>query len=253
MSSALPDLSIFEKFNFKLKPVALKFCLFKPEGIDKLKKKLSICEMVREAQKAEPFYAAQDNFTCVEPILLGMAEGDPIFESGYIGQTLHIFEEARANRRLYYDITKLEKNSVNYVAFASTDKLTFSPDVLILSADPKQLEIIIRAMCFMTGKTWTSKGTPVIACSWLITYPYISGEVNFIITDVSHGMVAKQIYPAGTILISIPFDRINQIIEGLQKIEWYPAMYKEGRDAHDRKFRETGESLHKKLQAEKGK
>ena len=252
MSSALPDLSIFEKFNFKMKPVGIKFLLFKPEGIAKLQKKLSICEMIREAQKTKPFYAALDNFTCVEPILMGMAEGDPVFESGHIGQSLGIFEEARANRRLYHYITKLERNSVNYIAFSSIDKLTFTPDVLILSADPTQLEIILRAMCFATGKMWTSQGTPVIACSWLITYPYISGEVNYIITDVSHGMRAKQVFPAGTILISIPFDRISQIIEGLQKIEWYPAMFTEGRDAHDRKFKETDESLHKKLKMEKG-
>ncbi len=252
MSPISTDLSIFEKFNFKLKPVAVKFLLFKPEGIDKTNKKLSICEMIREAQKEKPFFAGLDNFTCVEPILLGMAEGDPVFESGYIGETLNIFEEARANRRLYYEITKLEKGSVNYVAFASLDKVTFTPDVLVLSADPVQLEIILRAMCFTTGKKWVSQGTPVIACSWLLTYPYISGEVNYIVTDVSHGMRAKQVFPAGTILISIPFDKINPIIEGLKKIEWYPAMYKEGRDAHDRKFRETDEKLHKRLAAEKG-
>ncbi len=250
MSSSLPDLSIFEKFNFKLKPIGIKLLLFKPEGIAKLKKSLAICEMIREAQQAKPFYAALDNFKCVAPILLGMAEGDPVFESGHIGPALHIFEEARANRRLYHYITKLEKNSVNYVAFASIDKITFTPDVLILSADPTQLEIILRAMCFTTGKMWTSQGTPVIACSWLITYPYISGELNYIITDVSHGMRAKQIFPAGTILISIPFDKINPISEALKKIEWYPAMYSEGSEAHDRKFQETVDSLHQKLQSE---
>ncbi len=252
MSPELADLSIFEKFNFKMKPVAIKFLLFKPDGIAKLEKNLSICEMIREAQQAEPFYATLENFTCVGPIITGMTESDPVFESGHIGQSLHIFEEARANRRLYHYITKLERNSVNCIAFASLDKLTFTPDVLILAADPTQLEIVLRAMCFTTGKMWTSQGTPVIACSWLITYPYISGEVNYILTDVSHGMKAKQVFPAGTILISIPFDRINQITEGLQKIEWYPAMYTEGRDAHDRKFKETTESLHQRLQAEKG-
>jgi uncharacterized protein (DUF169 family) len=251
MSLKKPDLSIFEKFNFKLKPVGIKFLLFKPDDIKKLEKNLSICEMIREAQRAEPFYATVDNFTCVGPIITGMAEGDPVFESGHIGPALKIFEEARANRRLYYDITKLERNSVSCVAFASLDKLTFTPDVLILSADPTQLEIVLRAMAYATGKAWTSKGTMVIACSWLMTYPYISGEMNFIITDVSHGMRAKQVFPPGTILISIPFDKINPIIEGLQKIEWYPAMFTEGRDAHDRKFAETVESLHKKLESEK--
>jgi len=250
MSSVLPDLSIFEKFNFKMKPVGIKFLLFKPDGIAKLAKNLSICEMIREAQQSEPFYATLDNFTCIGPVLTGMADSDPVFESGHIGPALRIFEEARANRRLYHYITKLEKNSVKYVTFASIDKLTFDPDVLILSADPTQLEIILRAMCYATGKMWTSQGTPVIACSWLTTYPYISGEMNYIITDVSHGMKAKQVFPPGTILISIPFDRISQLIEGLQKIEWYPAMYTEGREAHDRKFREAIDSLHQKLQSE---
>lgn len=250
MSSALPELSIFEKFDFDLKPVGIKFLLFRPDGIARLEKKLSICEMIREAQQADPFYATVENFTCVGPILTGMAEGDPVFESGHIGPTLNIFEEARANRRLYYYITKLEKGSVSCVAFASIDKLTFTPDVLILSANPTQLEIILRAMCYSTGKMWTSQGTPVIACSWLTTYPYISGEMNFIITDVSHGMTAKEVFPKGTILISIPFDKINPMIEGLEKIEWYPAMYTEGREAHDRKFAETVESLHKKLESQ---
>jgi uncharacterized protein (DUF169 family) len=250
MCAVKPDLSVFEKLNFKLKPIGIKFFLFKPDGIAKLKKNLSICEMMREAQRAEPFYAAIDNFTCVGPIITGLAEGDPVFESGHIGPALSIFEEARANRRLYHYITTLERNSVKYVAFASIDKLTFTPDVLILSADPTQLEIILRAMCYATGKMWTSQGTPVIACSWLLTYPYISGEINFIITDVSHGMTAKQVFPRGTILISIPFDRISQITEGLEKIEWHPAMYVEGPEAHDRKFKEVVETLHKKLEEE---
>jgi uncharacterized protein (DUF169 family) len=250
MSSAVRDLSIFDKFNFKLKPVGIKFLLFKPEGIEKLAKNLSLCEMIREAQEAAPFYATKENCTCVGPILMGMEEGDPVFESGHIGQSLKIFEEARANRRLYHYITKLERNSVNYIVFSSLDKLTFEPDILILATDVTQLEIILRAMCYSTGKMWTSKGTPVIACSWLTTYPYISGELNYIITDVSHGMKAKQVFPSGTVLISIPYDQLSHIIEGLQKIEWLPAMYTEGRDAHDRKFRETIESLHQKLQSQ---
>ena len=136
------------------------------------------------------------------------------------------------------------------MAFASLDKLAFDPDVVIMATDAVQLEIILRAMCYTTGKMWTSQGTPVIACSWLTTYPYISGEMNFIMTDVSHGMKAKQVFPAGTILVSVPYDRLAQLIEGLEKIEWYPAMYTEGREAHDRKFRETIESLQKRLQAQ---
>lgn len=250
MNSAAAELSIFNRFNFKLKPIGLKFLLFKPDNIRKLDKKLALCEMMREAQEAEPFYAELDNFNCVGPILTGMADSDPVFESGHIGQSLRIFEEARANRRLYYYLTKLERNSVNYVAFSGLDKITFTPDVLILAADGSQLEIILRAMCFATGKMWTSKGTPVIACNWLTTYPYISGEMNFILTDVSHGMKAKEIFPSGTILISIPYDQIRNIVYGLEKIEWLPELYTEGRKEHDRRFEESAKTLHQKLQAQ---
>jgi uncharacterized protein (DUF169 family) len=250
MSAIMPELEIFKKFKFKLKPIGVKFLLYKPKGMRKLDKKLAICEMWREAQKTEPFYATVNEFNCVAPILLGMAEGDPVFESGSIGPELEIFEEPRANRRLYYYLTKLEKNSVNYVAFASIDKITFTPDILLISAEARQLEIIMRAMCYATGKMWTAKGTPVMECSWLMTYPYISGEVNFALADASHGMISKQIFPAGTILISIPFDKISPIAEGLKKIEWEPELYTKGRAYHDKKFEEVTAKLHKKLEKE---
>jgi uncharacterized protein (DUF169 family) len=251
MSSAAPDLSILKKFNFKLKPIGIKFLLFKPKGIKRIEKKLAICEMWREAQKSEPFYATVEDFNCVAPILLGMAEGDPIFESGSIGPALGIFEEARANRRIYYQITYLEKNSVNYVAMASIDKMKFTPDVLLLSVNASQLEIILRAMCYATGKMWTAKGTPVIECSWLTTYPYISGELNFALADASHGMISKQIFPAGTILVAVPFDKITTLTDSLKKIEWAPELYTKGREYHDKKFDEVAASLHEKLAKDK--
>ena len=250
MKSLTRNLSIFGEFELNLKPVGVKFLLFKPEGIAKLQKKMSICEMMKEGQSGEPFYADVNNFTCVGPIITGMAETDPVFESGHIGEELHIFEEARANRRLYHYITKLERDSVRYVVFSPLDKLTYDPDVLILASDNRHLEIILRAMCFATGKMWSSVGTPVIECSWLLTYPYISGEVNFLVTEISHGMVSKQVYPAGTILISIPYDKLEPIMDGLRKIEWYPSIFTEGREAHDMKFAETAESLHKKLESQ---
>ena len=250
MKSLTRNLSIFGEFELDLKPVGVKFLLFKPEGIAKLQKKMSICEMMKEGQSGEPFYADVNNFTCVGPIITGMVDTDPVFESGHIGEELHIFEEARANRRLYHYITKLERDSVRYVVFSPLDKLTYDPDVLILASDNRHLEIILRAMCFATGKMWSSVGTPVIECSWLLTYPYISGEVNFLVTEISHGMVSKQVYPAGTILISIPYDKLEPIMDGLRKIEWYPSMFTEGREAHDMKFAETAESLHKKLESQ---
>ena len=250
MSPIHRNLSIFNKFNFKRRPVGVKFLLTKPDGIKKLGKNLAFCEMLREAQDGSPFYVVKENFECVGPILLGMVESDPIFESGQMGPRLGIFEEARANRRLYPYIPRLERNTVNYVAFSSLDKLSFEPDVLILAADDIQLEIILRAMCYSTGKMWESKGTPVMACAWLYIYPYISRELNFILTNLSHGMRAKQVFPDGFILVAIPYDLLPLIIENLSQIEWLPPMYTEGKEAHDRKFQEVIEDLTQQLKTQ---
>jgi uncharacterized protein (DUF169 family) len=62
------DLSIFKKFKFERPPVGVKFLLNKPKGIAKLDKGLAFCEMLGEAQKSPPFYAVEDNFTCMGPV-----------------------------------------------------------------------------------------------------------------------------------------------------------------------------------------
>ncbi|MDH5782037.1 MAG: DUF169 domain-containing protein, partial [Dehalococcoidia bacterium] len=145
MSSIQQDLSIFNKFNFERPPVGIKFLLGKPDGIKRLDKTLAFCEMLREAQEAPPFYVTKEDFECVGPLILGMEEPDPIFESGQIGPRLGIFKEARANRRIYPVIPRLTQGTVNYVAFSSLDKLSFEPDVLIFTANPSQAEILLRA------------------------------------------------------------------------------------------------------------
>ena len=146
MSAIHRDLSIFNKFDFKRKPIGIKYLLLKPDGIGKLDKNMALCEMIKEAQERDPFYVVKENLECVGPILLGMVEPDPIFESGQLGPRLGIFEEARANARLYQYIPRLDRNTVNYVVFSPLDKLTFEPDLLILMANTSQAEIVLRAM-----------------------------------------------------------------------------------------------------------
>jgi len=162
------DLSIFKKFNFDFKPVGVKFLLIKPDDIVCMEKKLAFCEMLKEAQNAaEPFYTTKENHECkVGPILLGMSDIDPIFESGQVGPKLGVYEEARANRKLYINIPKIGKGTVNYVAFSPIEKLNFDPDLLIITVKPSQAEVILRAYGYRSGASWNAKGTSVVGCGW---------------------------------------------------------------------------------------
>jgi uncharacterized protein (DUF169 family) len=247
MSSIKRDFSIFNKFDFERKPVAVKYMLKKPDGIAKLKKPLALCEMLREAQAGGPFYAEKEDFECVGPFLLGMVEPDAIFESGQVGPRLGVFEEARTNRRLYQYVPMMHKNTVNSVVFSPLDKLSFNPDVLVISANPSQAEIILRAASYVTGQMWHSKLTPVMGCAWIFIYPYLSGELNYHVTNLVHGMRGRQVLPDGVFVISIPFDLLGSITENLKHIEWVLPEYIHDRDTNARHFDELIRTLEKEL------
>jgi uncharacterized protein (DUF169 family) len=97
------DLSILKKLELEKQPVGVKFLFDKPKGIKKLDKNLAICLMPEEAQTAGAFYVDKTNFECAEPLFLGINNNDPFSVAGQIGTKvgLDIFQEARANRRIY--------------------------------------------------------------------------------------------------------------------------------------------------------
>jgi uncharacterized protein (DUF169 family) len=243
MSSTQQDLSIFNKFNFEKKPVGVKFLPSKPNGIERLDKILDFCEMLKEAQERGPFYVTKENFTCIGPLILGMVEHEPVFESGQVGPKLEVFKETRANRRLYDEIPRLKKSAVNYVAFSPLDKLTFDPDVLIVMANTGQAEILLRARSYTTGKMWSAKGTPVAGCAWLYVYPYLSGELNFTVTGFGFGMKSRQLFPEGLILMSIPWDLLPSLTSNLQDMKWVPHSYTIGGAEHKKKVKRIVDEL----------
>ena len=176
--------------------------------------------MFKEAQTSAPFYAGEEDFECIEPMILGMKDPEPVFVSGYVGGKEKIYSEARANRKIYQYLPKMIKGSVRYVAFASIDQLTFDPDVLIVTANVGQARTILRASAYSSGENWSSQGTPVAACTWLYLYPVLSGKLNFTVTGLSFGMKSLKVLPEGLFLISIPWQLLPEVIENLQDMDW---------------------------------
>jgi uncharacterized protein (DUF169 family) len=216
MCAKTRNFTVLDKLNLERKPVGIKYLPVKPEGLRRIDRCISLCLCVKEAQENVPFYAQQEDFPCVEPMLLGMSEFEPAYISGLAGATVGLFEEARANRRLYQNLPRMLPGSVKYVAFGAINEINFDPDVVVLTAGVDQAMIILRAIGFSSGEGWTAKGTPVIACSWLYIYPALSGEVNFTVTGLSLGMKVLNAFPPGLFLISIPWTRMASILENLE-------------------------------------
>lgn len=243
------DLSIFEKFQFEYQPVGVKFLLTKPDGIKPLEKTAAFCEMMTIAQTSEPFYTTKENHECkAGPILTGMVEPDPVFESGQVGPKLGVYEDPRANRNIYHSMSRLERNTVNYIAYSSLGKLTFEPDLLIVTAKPSQAEILLRAAGYRNGKGWNAKGTSVLGCAWLYMYPYVHGEINLMVTGLHHGMKARKLLPEGLLLITLPYQLLPEIAANLAEITWDLPQYSWGKEAHKQRMQEIAQEVRAEMQ-----
>jgi uncharacterized protein (DUF169 family) len=239
------DYSILEKFKFERPAVGVKFLFHKPDGIQPLKKTLAFCEMFVEAQKGEPFYAAREHHECAGLLPLGMIDVDPIIKAGAVGERLGAYGEARTGARLYALQPKLERGTVNYVAFSPLDKLFFDPDVLIITATIEQAEVILRAASYTSGKPWHSQSTHTLGCAWLYVHPFLTGEINHMIAGLySSGMVARRVLPSGLVIISVPFDKLSELLENLQNMRWVPEEYEIGRDGANEYFQRIGKEVH---------
>jgi uncharacterized protein (DUF169 family) len=221
------NLAVLEKFDFDVPPVGVKFTAQPPNMVERLDESLAFCEMLKRAQEGKAFFADVKNHTCEAGLyVLGQADTPEPFINGEFGAGLQIYEEPRSASRLYLHIPRIGKGVVHHVAFAPLDKLTFDPDLLILLAETSQTEILLRAMSYRTGQMWISKSTPAIGCAWIYIYPHLSGELNYTIAGLGHGMKRRRLFPEGRQIISIPFDRLPSMLQTLQDMPWVLPAYK---------------------------
>jgi uncharacterized protein (DUF169 family) len=227
MTLTKKDLAILDKFDFKIQHVGVKFLVKRPDTVERLSENMAFCEMIKRAQEGNAFYADAENHTCDAGLyVLGQADASEPFIGGEFGAGLKIFKEPRSASRLYLYIPKIARGVVNYVAFSPLDKLSFDPDVLVLVANAPQTEILLRAMSYKTGQMWQSKFSAAIGCAWTYIYPYLTGELNYSITGLGHGMKRRNLFPEGRQIISIPFDLLSSLLQTLRDMLWVLPAYK---------------------------
>ena len=227
MTLTKKHLHIFDKFDFDIPPVGVKFLAQRPDTVERLEGNMALCEMLSKAQEGDAFFADAQNHTCGAGLyILGQADITAPFASGNFGAGLKIFEAPRSAGRLYHYIPKIESGVVNYIAFCPLDRLEFDPDLLILLASTSQTEILLRAMSYRTGSMWVSKFSAAIGCAWTYSYPFLTGKLNYFVTGLGHGMKRRKLFPEGRQIISIPFDLLPSMIQTLQEMPWVLPAYK---------------------------
>ena len=245
------DMSIYKKLNLERPAVGIKYLFHKPEGIKQLDKSLAFCEMVKEAQqRSDPFYFSKENEDCAGKNALGMEETSAVAAAGQVGGGGRIFQDDRANSNLIYSVyqnfPKVVKGTINYVAYAQLDKLTFEPDLLVIVATAGQAEIVMRAMSYTTGELYRSVVSTVFACASLYVYPYQTGNVNYVVTGMTFGMKSKEVFPEGLVLIVIPYHWIPAVTQSLNVMNWVPDAFTDGREKFIKREKKVMEDLNRR-------
>lgn len=235
------DFAILEDLDFKNVPVGFKFFGVESDvdglGLEHLESRMPWCQMLVEAQKGKCFYATAENQSCEPGIFLpGHGELAPIAASGRIGPAFEIYADERANRRVYNHITMLALGSTFATGFSPYDRLTFDPDLLILTCDNMvQGERILRATQWDTGDMIVSRMTYVMGCNWMFTHPFVTGEINVVWTGICHGMTGHRLYPPGLPIVILPWSHIDRVLRNLREMPKVMAAHNEDRDAAHRR------------------
>ena len=217
------DYSILKKLPLKDQPIAVKYCCYEPEGIPALEQEYegSLCEIMRKAQlENRVFYFSRKNTeTCAGKGLLGMEAPNAGALNGLEGVRLGMFDSPRANLRTSRFLPVMKPGTVNYVIFSTLEKMTFDPDVMVFSATPDVAEMVMRAYSYSDGEPYCSTCTPIAGCAWTLIYPYLFNKINFVVPSLVHGMHGRQIYPTDTMLISVPYNCLPQMLENLKYMD----------------------------------
>lgn len=242
---------VFEKLELDYTPVAVKFSMTKPADMPLLDKKLALCEMLREAQMGGSFYADVTCHACgVGPYVLGQKEvDDPAMIAGMIGPRIGVYEDTRANRNVYTNMTTFAKGTATYTWFSPLKDCTFKPDLVILVADTNKAEIVLRAYGYYTGRGWNAYGTSVAGCACMFARPFFSGELNMMVTGLHHGMKARGTFPAGLLILSIPYQVLPGVTDALEEMQWDLPQYHWGKENHMKYMRQIGMQIQEDINA----
>lgn len=228
--------------------VAVGFAATEPPDLPRLDKKIALCAMLKEAQEAGAFYASKDEQGCAAgSYVLGQVGHDPVMESGRIGPAIGVYESAEANRRVYEEMVRFPEGTAPYTLFAPLEQLSFEPDLVIITARPFQVEVIVRAHGYRTGAAWEMRGTSVIGCACLYSLPHFTGKMNILISGLHHGMRARGLFPEGLLFVSIPSPLVPEVFGNLATMADKGLIdlpqYHWGKDAHEKYMREIVRGL----------
>ena len=202
--------------NFRGSAVAVALSNDKPE-LEKLNEKIRLCEMLNEAlNEGRSFYTSSEEHACDGGAYhIGLREMPVELRSGeFLYKRVGIFGSARAARRFFGSNLGVEPGTIKYASFTPLEKANFEPDVVVLVCSAKEGMRAVEASAYESGIAAKGRTGPI--CSTVVAAPYLTGDIVYTLGDLTGRRFSK--IDDGEIFIGVPFERMDALIDGLEKI-----------------------------------
>ncbi|MCQ1534170.1 hypothetical protein FTO70_00345 [Methanosarcina sp. KYL-1] len=207
--------------DLRYEPVAVKVIKkgeLIPEGYEVPEKNLRHCQSIMKARKGESFVIPADKHACVVGASsLGLIPTPEKVASGEFHHNLGMFDSVEAAAEMVAKRPAFEPESRIATVVGPLKDAKVEPDVVILVDRPETVYWIIPASTyFRGGRVNFSSAAFQATCADTTILPTLSGDIN--VSLGCFGCRKATDIENDEMLIGIPFNKIEEIVQALEKI-----------------------------------
>ena len=191
-----------------------------PEGIEKVDEPMRHCQLVdRVRRTGEEFYTFGEDQMCKGGAsAMGIGEMPAKVASGeFYYKGLKQFSTQAAAIRTIDMVPKLPPNSTETVLYSPLEKTSFTPDVIVVICNPRQIMLLTQAFMYkIGGRLEASFAGKQSLCSDSVVQVYREGKIG--VTVGCSGSRSYTKIADEEMIIGIPVELLADVVSGLKEI-----------------------------------
>lgn len=217
-----------ELLELENEPVAMKWSIKEPDGIEKENEKSRFCTKLEKAMHGQVFYATAEEESCMGGAkhtgLKDKCEFPPENKTNSFLVDFGLYNSIPAVQRSMRINMNIEPDIFQAVIFAPLIKAEFDPDVIFIVCKSLQGMEVLHANAYNSGTHGLGADSSPI-CSSMAAIPYLTGKVTYGFADVGSRTFMKTIKPED-VMVSIPASELERIVSNLEKMRTKPMFKK---------------------------
>jgi uncharacterized protein (DUF169 family) len=191
-----------------------------PKGIEKVNGGMRHCQLVdRVRRTGEEFYTLGEDQMCKGGAgAMGLGEIPTKVASGeFYYKELKQFSTQDAAMRTVALVPKLPSNSTEAVLYSPLEKTYFTPDVVVIICNPKQIMLLTQAFMYKAGgRLEVNFAGKQSLCSDGVVQVYKEGKIG--VTVGCSGSRSYTEIADEEIIMGIPIELLENVVSGLKEI-----------------------------------